>query len=194
MWKTYVSGFIDNQMRVIDHDEGGRTTSEGQAYGMFFSLVANDRSHFDGLLRWTEQNLAGGDLSENLPAWLWGHGSNNQWGVLDKNSASDADIWMAYTLLEAGKAWNEPRYTKIGTGLARQIAEREIANVPGLGTIVMPGPTGFQHGSYVSAECKLRTFTTHSWTQSFHARWPLGESGSDRLDDSQQLSATRLCF
>jgi endoglucanase len=147
IWKSYVSGFMDNQMRVIDHDAGDRTTSEGQAYGMFFSLVANDRSHFDRLLRWTEQNLAGGDLSENLPAWLWGHSSNNQWGVLDKNSASDADLWMAYTLLEAGKAWNEPRYTKIGTAMARHIAEREIADVPGLGTAVLPGPTGFQHGN-----------------------------------------------
>ena len=147
IWKSYVSGFMDSQMRVIDHDAGDRTTSEGQAYGMFFSLVANDRSHFDGLLRWTEQNLASGDLSENLPAWLWGHGSNNQWGVLDKNSASDADIWMAYTLLEAGSAWNEPRYTKIGNSLARHIVEQEIADVPGLGTTVMPGPTGFRHGS-----------------------------------------------
>jgi endoglucanase len=146
MWKSYVGGFMDNQVRVIDHDAGDRTTSEGQAYGMFFSLVANDRSHFDGLLRWTEHNLADGDLAENLPAWLWGHGSSNQWGVLDKNSASDADIWMAYTLLEAGKAWNEPRYTKIGIAMAHHVAEREIADVPGLGTTVMPGPTGFQHG------------------------------------------------
>ena len=138
---------MDGQVRVIDHDAGDRTTSEGQAYGMFFALVANDRSHFDGLLRWTEQNLAAGDLSANLPAWLWGRGQNNQWGLVDKNSASDADIWMAYTLLEAGKAWNEPRYTKIGSALARHIAAQEVADVPGLGTIVLPGPTGFQHGS-----------------------------------------------
>ena len=146
LWRSYVAGFMDNQVRVIDHDAGNRTTSEGQAYGMFFALVANDRSHFDGLLRWTEQNLAEGDLSTHLPAWLWGHEANNQWGVLDHNSASDADLWMAYTLLEAGKAWNEPRYTKIGLALARLIAEEEVGQVPDLGTTVMPGPTGFQHG------------------------------------------------
>ena len=146
LWKSYVAGFMDSQVRVIDHDAGDRTTSEGQAYGMFFALVANDRSHFDGLLHWTEQNLAGGDLSSNLPAWLWGHSQNNQWGVLDRNSASDADLWMAYTLLEAGKAWNEPRYTKIGTALAQHIAAQEVTDVPGLGTTILPGPTGFQHG------------------------------------------------
>src|SRR5947208_5042715 len=80
LWKSYVAGFMDNQVRVIDHDAGDRTTSEGQAYGMFFALVANDRSRFGGLLRWTEQNLAANDLTAHLPAWLWGRGDNNQWG------------------------------------------------------------------------------------------------------------------
>jgi endo-1,4-beta-D-glucanase Y len=149
LWKSYVTGFMDGQVRVIDHDSGDRTTSEGQAYGMFFALVANDRSHFDGLLKWTETNLAAGDLSTHLPAWLWGRGADNQWSVLDHNSASDADLWMAYTLLEAGRAWKEPRYTKLGMGLAQQIATQEVVQVPGLGTMVEPGQTGFQHGNTV---------------------------------------------
>lgn len=147
LWKGYTARFMDNQIRVIDHSRGDCTTSEGQAYGMFFALVANDHSRFDGLLHWTEQNLAGGDLATHLPAWMWGHSANNQWGVLDKNSASDADIWMAYTLLEAGRAWNEPRYTTLGLGLAHQIAVKEIVEVPGLGAMVAPGPQGFQHGN-----------------------------------------------
>jgi endoglucanase len=147
LWKSYVAGFMDNQVRVIDHDAGDRTTSEGQAYGMFFALVANDHSQFDGLLRWTEQNLAQGDLSAHLPGWLWGRAANNQWHLLDSNSAADADLWMAYSLLEAGAAWNEPRYTKLGLALARQIAREEVVNVPGLGVMVAPGPTGFQHGN-----------------------------------------------
>lgn len=147
LWKSYAAGFMDNQVRVIDHSAGDRTTSEGQAYGMFFALVANDRSRFDGLLRWTEQNLADGDLAAHLPAWLWGHGPNNQWGVIDRNSAADADMWMAYSLLEAGAAWNEPRYTKLGQALAQNIAAQEVVQVPGLGTMVAPAPTGFQHGS-----------------------------------------------
>src|SRR5881409_3271699 len=89
LWKSYAAAFMDNQIRVIDHDAGDRTTSEGQAYGMFFALVANDRSRFDGLLHWTETNLASGDLATHLPSWLWGRGPNDKWGVLDSNSASD---------------------------------------------------------------------------------------------------------
>src|SRR5438552_5926164 len=105
LWKSYAAAFMDNQVRVIDHDAGDRTTSEGQAYAMFFALVANDRSRFDGLVHWTETNLASGDLATHLPSWLWGRGPNDKWGVLDSNSASDADVWMAYALLQAGKAW-----------------------------------------------------------------------------------------
>lgn len=101
LWKDYTTKFMDNQVRVIDPSRGDCTTSEGQAYGMFFALVADDRPRFDRLLHWTEQNLADGDLATHLPAWMWGRGPNNQWRALDNNSASDADIWMAYTLLEA---------------------------------------------------------------------------------------------
>ncbi|CAG9234832.1 endo-1,4-D-glucanase [Paraburkholderia tropica] len=66
------------------------------------------------------------------------------WGVIDANSASDADLWIAYTLLEAGRLWNVRRYTAIGTVMARNILRRETASLPGLGRTVLPGPTGFK--------------------------------------------------
>src|SRR6266550_1851100 len=146
LWKSYASSFMDNQIRVIDRDAGDRTTSEAQAYAMFFALVANDRPRFDGLLRWTEVNLASGDLTSHLPAWSWGKGPNNKWGIIDSNSASDADVWIAYTLLQAGSAWKEPHYTWLGTALARRIAIEETAQIPGFGTVLLPGVSGFHNG------------------------------------------------
>lgn len=146
LWKSYAAGFMDNQIRVVDHDAGDRTTSEGQAYAMFFALVANDRSRFDGLLHWTEVNLASGDLAAHLPAWLWGQRPDHTWGVRDSNPAADTDLWMAYTLLEAGKFWKEPRYTTIGTALARRIGSEEVVQIPNFGTVLLPAPKGFQHG------------------------------------------------
>src|SRR6267154_5362880 len=127
LWKSYSAAFMDNQIRVIDHDAGDRTTSEGQAYAMFFALVANDRPRFDGLLRWTEINLASGDLTSHLPAWSWGKGPNNKWGIIDSISASYVVVWIAYTLLQAGSAWKEPHYTWLGTAVAKRIATEETA-------------------------------------------------------------------
>lgn len=130
--------------RVIDHsDPRNITTSEGQSYAMFFALVNNDRTLFNDLLLWTQDNLAGGDLSSNLPAWLWGRKPDGQWGVLDSNAASDSDLWIAYNLLEAGRLWGERQYTIMGNQLLRQIARREITQLPGFGPMLLPAPFGF---------------------------------------------------
>jgi endo-1,4-beta-D-glucanase Y len=146
LYQAYTKHFLDRQIRVIDRDAADRTTSEAQAYAMFFALVANDRPRFDALLGWTEKNLASGDLATHLPAWLWGRNRSNRWGVLDANSASDADVWMAYSLLEAGHAWNEPRYTALGRSLASLIVREEVFDIPGVGVVLMPAPKGFRHG------------------------------------------------
>jgi endoglucanase len=143
LWEQYTQRFMDGQGRIIDHDAGERTTSEGQSYALFFALVANDHARFDKLLHWTEENLAGGNLTERLPAWSWGQSPNGSWGVLDSNSAADSDLWIAYSLLEAGRLWHEPRYTQLGSSLANRIAHEEVALVPGLGTTLIAGAHGF---------------------------------------------------
>jgi endo-1,4-beta-D-glucanase Y len=146
LWESYAKGFIDNQGRVIDHSGQDRTTSEAQAYAMFFALVANDKGHFDKLLLWTQLNLAQGDLTQHLPAWNWGKAPDGQWKTLDLNPASDADLWMAYDLLEAGRLWNDRDYTKIGTAMIEHIEHQEVAQLPPScadGPLLLPAPAGF---------------------------------------------------
>ena len=147
LWRAYKQSFIDGQGRVIDHSAHDRATSEGQSYALFFALVDNDRETFDKLLTWTTVNMAHGDLTLRLPAWLWGQASTGEWRVLDQNSASDADLWIAYTLLEAGKLWHEPRYAKLGRLLAARIAHDEVVEIRGFGMALLPGSRGFQVNS-----------------------------------------------
>lgn len=146
LWQQYRAKFIEASGRVIDHDPGSneRTTSEGMAYSMFFALVVNDRPTFDKLLRWTEDNLAGGDLTARLPSWNWGKSPEGEWKPLDMNSAADADLWMAYDLLEAGRLWKDDRLTKLGDVMMDRIAHSEVTVSPTLGTVLLPGPTGFR--------------------------------------------------
>ncbi|MGD1106008.1 MAG: cellulose synthase complex periplasmic endoglucanase BcsZ [Terracidiphilus sp.] len=152
LWHSYSARYIDPETgRVLSgpvSDPSGdqHTTSEGQAYALFFALAANDRSTFDRVLSWTQTNLAAGDLSTHLPAWLWGQDKNGAWTVLDPNSASDADVWIAYSLVEAGRLWNSPADAALGRALMASIAKNEVVNLPGFGSMLLPGPTGFQHG------------------------------------------------
>ena len=63
--------------------------------------------------------------------------------MLDENSASDSDLWIAYSLLEAGRLWDNHSYESIGTLLLRRIAREEVATVPGLGPVLLPGAHGY---------------------------------------------------
>ncbi len=149
LWQDYKRGFLEESGRVVDHDDGARTTSEAQAYGMFFALVANDRPTFDRILQWTQTNLAAGDLTSNLPAWLWGCDPDEKWHVLDRNPASDADLWMAYSLIQAGRLWQEPGFIKLGNAIAGHVAELSVVKMPGAGTVLLPAPVGFASGNFV---------------------------------------------
>ena len=145
-WDQFKKAYISDEGRVIDpSDERKITTSEGQSYALFFALVANDPKTFTQLLSWTENNLAQGALKDHLPAWLWGRNDEHQWSVLDMNSASDADMWIVWSLLEAGRLWNKPSYSRLGQRLLKRVAKEEVAKVPGLGYMLLPGKHGFSH-------------------------------------------------
>ncbi len=149
MWDSFKAVNIDKNYRVIDYsDSRAITTSEGQSYAMFFALVADDRETFDKLLAWTEKNLSKGDITKNLPSWLWGKSGNN-WGIIDTNNATDSDLWIAYDLLEAARIWNVPEYEKKALAMM-ELLKRDVRDVPNLGKVILPGGSGFDHPTHVT--------------------------------------------
>jgi endoglucanase len=143
-WQSFQAAFMGAQDRVVDPASAqAHTVSEGQAYALFFALVAGDRERFERILRWTEEQLAGGDLSLRLPAWRWGRRADGGEGVLDGNSAADADLWIVYALGEAGRLWRERRYLALSSVLAERVLLEETTVLPGLGRTLLPAPHGF---------------------------------------------------
>ncbi|WP_375057395.1 cellulose synthase complex periplasmic endoglucanase BcsZ [Zobellella sp. DQSA1] len=144
-WEQYKVAMMSEDGRIIDYSSPRSiTTSEGQSYGLFFALVANDREAFARLLDWTSDNLAGGDLAARLPAWLWGRDDEGRWRVLDANNAGDSDLWIAYNLLEAGRLWQEPEYSRLGRELLWRSAAQSLRPMAGLGLGLLPGNQGFE--------------------------------------------------
>lgn len=143
LWERFHEGFIQDDGRVIDWTADGRTVSEGQAYALFFALIANDRDCFARILHWTQHNLAGGNLRTQLPAWLWGRDAgNDSWGILDANPASDADLFIAYALFEAARLWQISAYERTAQALLEQIRQRETMRAFDT-AVLLPGPAGF---------------------------------------------------
>jgi len=184
-WRSFLAQFLRDDGRIVDPSSPrAQTVSEGQAYALFFALVADDRVHFEHLLRWTEDQLAGGDLSLRLPAWIWGRREDGSWAILDDNPAADADLWIAYALGEAGRLWRERRYIALSSLLAERILREETAVLPGLGRTLLPGARGFALGP---GAWRLNP----SYSPPFLLRWLATRSGDPRwqqvLQSSQRL-------
>ena len=50
---------------------------------------------------------------------------------------------MIYALLEAGRLWGEPRYYELAGVMAARVVETEVVELPDLGPMLLPGPSGF---------------------------------------------------
>lgn len=185
-WSAFGDRFLGDGARIIDASSPrAQSVSEAQAYALFFCLVANDRPRFERLLRWTEDNLARGDLTLRLPAWLWGRRDDGSWGVIDENSASDADLWLAYTLGEAGRLWQERRFVALSSVLAERVVREETALLPGLGRTLLPGARGF-------AVQPGRWRLNPSYAPPFLMRWFASRSGDARWYELLQSSLRLL--
>ncbi len=143
-WQAFKRLYLSDDGRVIDAATAQAiTVSEGQAYALTFALIANDAASFEKILRWTRDNLAGGSLERTLPAWKWGRADDGKWGVLDRNSAADADLWFTYALAEAGELWHNTAHAQLAHTMSALILREEVSLVPGLGATLLPGARGF---------------------------------------------------
>ncbi|MPQ69885.1 MULTISPECIES: cellulose synthase complex periplasmic endoglucanase BcsZ [Pseudomonas] len=146
LWKDYAERFVQKDGRMLGSSmDPNQSSSEGQAYGMFFALVGNDPLTFEELWHWTRDNMAGANIAQNLPGWLWGPTPTGTWGVIDTNSASDADLWIAYSLLEADRLWHKPEYRTDAQRILNNLDKTLVRNIPGLGKMLLPGPVGYEH-------------------------------------------------
>ena len=137
-WAAYRTVYISADGRVMDYRANAVTTSEGQAYALLRALWMDDRSTFDRVHRWTVDNLQGGKPGK-LPAWKWGRGEGDAWGVLDPQPAADADQVMAWALVGAGRRWRSSAYAAEGAALVRGIWTGEVQEVCGR-LLLLPGP------------------------------------------------------
>lgn len=137
-WAAYVRAFVQGDGRVMDPATGNLTTSEGQALALVRAAWIGDRAVFDQVLRWTRDNLQGGDPG-SLPAWKWGEAEDGTWRVLDPQPASDADHWMAWALVRASRRWNAPAYLEQALAILDRSWAQETVEVGGR-TLFAPGP------------------------------------------------------
>jgi len=103
--------------RIDRIDQGGDTVSSGQADGMLMTAALGERQRFALIWRWTRTHLRRGN---GLLASRWRRGR-----VIDTNSASDADLDAARSLILAGERFHARGYRREGLAMARAILAHE---------------------------------------------------------------------
>lgn len=130
MWEQSKQWLMDTSSgRMMDPGRNYRTASEGQAYAMLRSVWADDRDMFNRSWQWTWQNLQ--HKQDKLFAWQWGQRSDGTWGIIEQNSASDADTDIALALVLAARRWGDDSYRQAAVPIIRDIWEREVEDIHG---------------------------------------------------------------
>lgn len=134
-YELYKNKFLTPEGRIIDPDKKNITTSEGQSYMMMLCIIFDDEKTFKQIYKWTQDNL---QRDDKLFSWLWGKDKDGKYKILDENSASDADVDIAYSLIAGYKKWRNPQYLKDAKEIINAIWEHEIKRV-GDHLVLMPG-------------------------------------------------------
>jgi endoglucanase len=162
--------YVDADGRVVRHDQGGDTVSEGQAYAMLIAVATGDRRGFDRVWSWAAANL---QRPDGLLAWHWDDGQ-----VVDEQPATDADVDAAWALALAGDRFDRADLTADARRLAAGVVAEEVLHTR-RGPVLVAGPwavtDGWTNPSYGSPAAfdVLGTLTGDpTWTGlAASARW-----------------------
>ena len=158
LWEEYKSKFINEDGRVIDFYNKHTSHSEGQSYGMALAVKFDEKDLFDKLWKWTRDNL--GVRGDNLFAWKWGEKKNGKWGVIDYNNATDGDVLLALTLLDAERKWPGNRYKDYALVIIKSLRENLTINWDGY-TLLLPGDYGFVNNDTITLNPSYFIFSAY---------------------------------
>ena len=147
--ERFLERYVEDDGRVVRHDQGGDTVSEGQAYALLIAAAEGDEDRFERVWRWTREHLRRPD---GLLSWRWHDGR-----VADPEPAADADLDAARALLLAGERFDEPGYAEAGRALGRAIAEHETAAAADK-TVLVAGPWAQERGALNPSYWSPRAF------------------------------------
>ena len=144
-WAGFQARFVSGEGRVVDNGNGGISHSEGQGWAMLAAARCGDREGFERLWDWTQRHLR--RPQDRLFAWR--HRPGAPATAADRNNAADGDLFVAASLLLAGRRWPQPAFTEAGTATAEDVLRLLLRDVAGR-TVLLPGLAGFEDAEAVT--------------------------------------------
>lgn len=133
----FLDRYVDEDGRVVRHDQGGDTVSEGQAYAMTIAAAIGDESTFRTVWEWTHRELRRAD---GLFSWHWDDGE-----VTDEGPATDADLLVAGALSLAARRFDDDALAAAARATGAAVLELETKRIAGQ-RVLVAGPWATDRG------------------------------------------------
>jgi endo-1,4-beta-D-glucanase Y len=176
--QAFLARYVTADGRVIRHDQGGDIVSEGQAYGMLIAELVGDTATTQRIWSWTQQHL-------QRPDGLLSYHANGDGSVLDQQSASDADILIAFALLRYNGADSSALHSD-GKKVAAAVLAHEATQLPDGTPVIAAGPWAVATVSTIDVSYWMPTVDDKLAVLTGDQKWSRAASGSIRL--VQQLT------
>ena len=179
--REFLTTYVAPDGRVVRHDQGGDTVSEGQGYAMLISAAIGDEETFRRVWSWTDRELR---RSDGLFAWQWSDGA-----VVDDEAAADADLFIAGALSLAGHRFEDPALTSAADRISTAVLELETIESDGR-RVLAAGPWAIErrvlNPSYAVFPLMSRLWWDGQWA------WAGVASGTRRALDELTRNAPHL--
>jgi endo-1,4-beta-D-glucanase Y len=133
LWSRYKQNALEpTSLRTLDRSQNDITTSEGQSYTMMRAVWMDDMDTFKKSWQWTKDNL---QRDDNLMSWKFGERADGSYGILEEiggqNTASDADVDIAFALLMAAGRWKDEGLQADANTIIKSIWDQEVVIING---------------------------------------------------------------
>ena len=138
LYSTYKRTILEpGTLRALDNtQEKNLTTSEGQSYTMMRAVWSDDQDTFSQVWQWTKDNM---QRDDKLISWRFGQLPDGRYGVQTdnggQNTATDADVDIAYALIMASNRWKTATYLYDADAMINAIWQKEVVLVNGQPTL-----------------------------------------------------------
>lgn len=131
LWGRYKQDILEpGTLRALDAHQDNATTSEGQSYTMMRAAWMDDRTTFDAVWKWTKDNM---QRDDKLMSWSFGKMPDGSYGIQSnrggQNTATDADVDIAYALIMASNRWKDDTYLYDAKAIIQSVWEKEVVMI-----------------------------------------------------------------
>jgi endo-1,4-beta-D-glucanase Y/4-amino-4-deoxy-L-arabinose transferase-like glycosyltransferase len=139
-WSIYKKQYLKNDY-ISTNDNS--ITARDQKYGIIQSILNDDFESFNKIRNFTKNNFQKRKTDKLLVTKI--QNPNGTPAILDSNTSTDADVDIAYSLIQASQKWGIPEFTEEAKVIIQDLWKYRVVNINDR-LVMLPSDSNKQNG------------------------------------------------